>query len=165
MALWHQASSRYRWNSHETLQNEENWEPPVQSISKEKRSLTCGGGYRDIQKQKPWEENTLVLVFSSSKGLSALACAVAHSRGYFSSDAPVAQYWPEFAQNGKEHITIRQLLAHEAGLAVIEEPLTLDILAHPDELAKILARQRPLWEPGTRHGYHAFSLGWYESEL
>ncbi|HLI70135.1 MAG TPA: serine hydrolase domain-containing protein [Ktedonobacteraceae bacterium] len=123
------------------------------------------GGYRDIQKQKPWEENTLVLVFSSSKGLSALACAVAHSRGYFSYDAPVAQYWPEFAQNGKEHITIRQLLAHEAGLAVIEEPLTLDILAHPDELAKILARQRPLWEPGTRHGYHAFSLGWYESEL
>ncbi len=123
------------------------------------------GGYRDKQTHEPWEEDTLVLVFSSTKGLSALAIAVAHSRNYFDYEARVAQYWPEFAQNGKEHITIRQLLAHEAGLAVIEEPLTLEILANPDELARILARQRPLWEPGARHGYHAFSLGWYESEL
>jgi len=72
------------------------------------------GGYRDGRSRAPWEEDTLVLVFSSTKGLSALA--LAHSCGYFDYDAPVAHYWPEFAQNGKEHISIRQLLAHEAGL-------------------------------------------------
>src|SRR5258707_295686 len=123
------------------------------------------GGYRDKRLQAPWEEDTLVIVFSSTKGLSALALALANSRGYFDYEAPVAHYWPEFAQNGKERITIRQLLAHEAGLAVIEEPLNLRILADKDALAAILARQRPLWEPGTHHGYHAFSLGWYQSEL
>ncbi len=106
-----------------------------------------------------------MLVFSSTKGFSGLALALANSRGYFDYDAPVADYWPEFAQHGKERITIRQLCAHEAGLAVIEEPLTLEILADKDALASILARQRPRWEPGTRHGYHAFSLGWYQSEL
>ncbi len=123
------------------------------------------GGYRDGRSRAPWEEDTLVIVFSSTKGLSALAMALANSRGYFDYEAPVTHYWPEFAQNGKEHITIRQLLAHEAGLAVIEEPLTRQILADKDALAAILARQRPLWEPGTHHGYHSFSLGWYESEL
>jgi CubicO group peptidase (beta-lactamase class C family) len=133
--------------------------------SKGEKVVDLWGGYRDKRTQAPWEEDTLVIVFSSTKGLSALALALANSRGYFDYEAPVAHYWPEFAQNGKERITIRQLLAHEAGLAVIEEPLTLQILADKDALAAILARQRPLWEPGTRHGYHAFSLGWYESEL
>ena len=123
------------------------------------------GGYRNKQTQEPWEEDTLVLVFSATKGLSALAVALAHSRGYFAYDAAVADYWPEFARHGKAHITVRQLLAHEAGLAVIEEPLTIQTLADKDALATILARQRPLWEPGKYHGYHAFSLGWYQSAL
>lgn len=123
------------------------------------------GGYRDEQTRELWEEDTLVLIFSSTKGLAGLALALAHSRGYFDYDAPIADYWPEFAQHGKERITIRQLCAHEAGLAVIDEPLNVEILANKDALAAILARQRPLWEPGTRHGYHAFSLGWYQSEL
>lgn len=130
-----------------------------------KKVVDLWGGYRDKRTRALWEEETLVLVFSATKGLSGLALALANSRGYFDYDAPVADYWPEFAQNGKEHITIRQLCAHEAGLAVIEEPLTLQILADKDALAAILARQRPLWEPGTRHGYHAFSLGYYQSEL
>ncbi len=130
-----------------------------------KKVVDLWGGYRDKHTRAPWEEDTMVLVFSSTKGFSGLALALANSRGYFDYDAPVADYWPEFTQNGKERITIRQLCAHEAGLAVIEEPLTLDILAHKDALARILARQRSLWEPGTRHGYHAFSLGWYQSEL
>jgi CubicO group peptidase (beta-lactamase class C family) len=123
------------------------------------------GGYRNQQTQEPWEENTLVLVFSSTKGIAALTMAVAHSQGLFDYDAAVVTYWPEFAQAGKQHITIRQLLAHEAGLCVIDEPLNSTILADPDALAVILARQKPVWEPGTRHGYHAFSLGWYESEI
>jgi len=123
------------------------------------------GGYRDEQTQAPWEEDTLVIVFSSTKGVAGLTMAVAHAQGLFDYDAPVARYWPEFAQAGKERITIRQLLAHQAGLCVIDEPLNSDILADPDALAAILARQKPAWQPGTRHGYHAFSLGWYESEI
>jgi len=123
------------------------------------------GGYRDKHAQVPWEEDTLVIVFSSTKGIAALVMAVAHSQGLFDYDAPVATYWPEFAQNGKQHVTIRQLLAHEAGLCAIDEPLNSTILADPNTLSAILARQKPAWVPGTCHGYHAFSLGWYESEL
>ncbi len=123
------------------------------------------GGYRDERTRAPWAEDTLVIVFSSTKGIAGLTMATAQARGLFDYDAPVAQYWPEFAQAGKERITIRQLLAHEAALCVIDEPLNSAILADPDTLAAILARQRPVWETGTRHGYHAFTLGWYESEL
>ena len=123
------------------------------------------GGYRDASRRAPWEKDTLVLVYSTSKGLAAITVAMAHSRGWLDFDAPVASYWPEFAQNGKERVTIRQLLAHQAGLCAIDEPLTAAMLGDLDGLAEVLARQRPAWEPGTRQGYHALSLGWYESEL
>src|SRR5258708_18684813 len=123
------------------------------------------GGYRDPQKKLPWQEDTMVLVFSSTKGLAGLTMALAHSRGLFEYDAPIASYWPEFAQNSKRHITVRQLLAHEAGISSIGEPLPPAVLANPDVLSTILARAKPAWEPGTRHGYHAFTLGWYESGI
>jgi CubicO group peptidase (beta-lactamase class C family) len=130
-----------------------------------KKVVDLWGGYRDKKSRAPWEEDTLVLVFSTTKGLSSLALAVAHSRGLFDYDKTVATYWPEFAQNGKENITIRQLLSHQAGLCAIDEPLTLSILADLDKLASVLAKQKPAWEPGTKHAYHALSLGYYESEL
>jgi CubicO group peptidase (beta-lactamase class C family) len=123
------------------------------------------GGYRDVARSAPWERDTLVLVYSTSKGLAAMTVALAHSRGWLDFDAPVASYWPEFAQNGKERVTVRQLLAHQAGLCAIDEPLTAAKLGDLDGLAGVLARQRPAWEPGTRQGYHALSLGWYEGEL
>jgi CubicO group peptidase (beta-lactamase class C family) len=77
----------------------------------------------------------------------------------------VADYWPEFAQAGKGAVTVRQLLGHQAGLPVIKPPLTLADIADPEKLSKRIAAQAPLWPPGTRHGYHAVTLGWYESEL
>jgi len=123
------------------------------------------GGLRDRASGAPWEEETVVLVFSTTKGLSALAMAVAHSRGLFDLDERVAAYWPEFAQAAKERVTVRQLLAHQAGLCAIDEPLTPATLGDLDALAAILARQRPAWEPGTRHGYHALTLGFFEGEL
>jgi CubicO group peptidase (beta-lactamase class C family) len=123
------------------------------------------GGYRDAARQAPWEENTLVLVFSVTKGMAAMTMALAHSQGLFDYDEPVAAYWPEFAQRGKEHITIRQLLSHQAGLCIIDEPLNASILADLDAVAAILARQKPVWEPGTKQGYHYLSLGLYEGEL
>lgn len=123
------------------------------------------GGYRDVAGSAPWERDTLVLVYSTSKGLAAITVALAHSRGWLDFDAPVALYWPEFAQSGKERVTVRQLLAHQAGLCAIDESLTAAKLGDLESLAEVLARQRPAWEPGTRQGYHALSLGWYEGEL
>jgi CubicO group peptidase (beta-lactamase class C family) len=123
------------------------------------------GGYRDGLERSPWERDTLVNVFSTTKGIASMAIAVAHSRALLDYDAPVATYWPEFATNGKQHVTVRQLLSHQAGLAAIDRPLDLDTLANLDLLADALAEQAPAWDPGTRHGYHAFTLGWYEGEL
>ncbi|HEX4905986.1 MAG TPA: serine hydrolase domain-containing protein [Acidimicrobiales bacterium] len=124
------------------------------------------GGHRDKARTKRWRRDTMVTVFSTTKGMAAAAMAVAHSRGLFGLDEAVATYWPEFAQAGKAAITVRQLLSHRAGLAVIDEPLDLDVLADRDDrLASILAAQRPNWEPGTMSGYHAHSLGWYQSQL
>ncbi len=123
------------------------------------------GGVRDHESGAPFERDTLLAVFSTTKGLAAMPLAMLHSRGLLEYDAPVAAYWPEFAANGKERITVRQLLAHQAGLSAVDVSLGLDDLRDPDRLASILARQRPAWEPGTRQGYHPFTLGWYESEL
>jgi len=123
------------------------------------------GGWRDSQHRRRWESDTLVPVFSTTKGMCAAAMAVAHSRGLFQLDETVASYWPEFAQRGKERVTVRQLLAHEAGLAVIDKRLDLATIADPESLGGVLAAQAPKWPPGTGHGYHAQTLGWYESQL
>jgi CubicO group peptidase (beta-lactamase class C family) len=123
------------------------------------------GGIRNKDTGELWEEDTMVLVFSSTKGMASMAVAVAHSRGLFDYDERVATYWSEFAQNGKENVTVRQLFSHQAGVCAIDEPLDLDKLADPDKVAAAIAKQKPAWEPGTRHGYHGISLGWYESEL
>lgn len=123
------------------------------------------GGYRDAKTDDPWNEDTMVLVFSASKGVSALVLAQANSRGYFDLDTPVAHYWPEFAQEDKQDITVRQLLAHQAGLSALDVRMSPERMADLDELAVTLARQKPAWEPGVHHGYHAITLGWYENEL
>jgi CubicO group peptidase (beta-lactamase class C family) len=123
------------------------------------------GGFREASTDAPWEQDTLITVFSATKGVAALAIAVAASRGLISYSAKVADYWPEFAQAGKGDVTVRQLLGHQAGLAVINPPLTFSDLTDPEKMSAKLAAQAPLWQPGTRHGYHALTLGWYESEL
>lgn len=105
------------------------------------------------------------MVYSTSKGMAAIAVAVAHSRGLLDFDATVASYWPEFGANGKDGVTVRQLLAHQAGLCAVDQRIDARTLADPDAVAEAVAGQRPAWEPGARHGYHPFSIGWYESEL
>jgi len=123
------------------------------------------GGYRDAKTGEPWERDTMAVMFSASKGVSAMVMAQAHSRGHFDLDEPVAVYWPEFAQAGKERITVRQLFAHQAGLSALDERMSAEKMADLDALAVILARQAPRWEPGVHHGYHAITLGWYQNEL
>ena len=123
------------------------------------------GGVRDASSGEAWREDTMVVVHSASKGLAAMTLALAHSRGWLDYDERVCTYWPEFAQAGKEHITVRQLLAHQAGLFAFDEHVDREVIADPDRLAAIMARQRPAWPPGDRHAYHAISLGFYQSEL
>jgi len=123
------------------------------------------GGIRDKATGDPWEENTMVLVSSATKGLAAMAMALGESRGLFDYDERISKYWPEFTQQGKDKITIRQLLAHQGGLYALDERVDTKIEADLDKLAVILARQKPAWEPGTRQAYHAITLGFYESEL
>jgi CubicO group peptidase (beta-lactamase class C family) len=123
------------------------------------------GGRRTPTGNEPWNEDTMVTVASTTKGLSALTLALANARGWLDYDAPVASFWPEFAQQGKAAITVAQLLSHEAGLVLLDERLTLEKLRDLDYVARVLARQKPAWTPGTRHGYHTVTLGLYMQEV
>ncbi len=123
------------------------------------------GGMANPKEDRPWREDTLVNMFSTTKGMSALAVAHAHSRGLFDYDEKVATYWPEFAVNGKEDITVRTLLSHQAGLCAIDRAMDMETLSSPDAVASAIAVQRPAWTPKEKHGYHGITLGWYESEL
>jgi CubicO group peptidase (beta-lactamase class C family) len=94
-----------------------------------------------------------------------MTLAIAHSRGWLDYEERVATYWPEFAQNGKESTTVRQLLAHQAGLFAFDEPVDRTTVANLDALARVMARARPRWPPGERQAYHGLTLGFYEGEL
>ena len=123
------------------------------------------GGVRNKRTGESWERDTMVVVHSATKGLAAMTLAIAHSRGWLDYEERVCAYWPEFAQQGKDRVTVRQLLAHQAGLFAIEEPVDRAVVADLDRLAIVLARQKPAWAPGERQAYHGLSLGFYEGEL
>jgi len=123
------------------------------------------GGVRDKRTGDAWEKDTMVVMYSATKGLSAMTLALAHSRGWLDYEERVCRYWPEFAQHGKDKVTVRQLLAHQAGLFAFNEPVDRTLVADLDRLAVVMARQKPEWEPGTRQAYHAITLGFYEGEL
>jgi CubicO group peptidase (beta-lactamase class C family) len=129
------------------------------------RVVDLWGGIRNKQTGEPWQRNTMVIVYSATKGLAAMTLAIAHSRSWLDYEQRVCAYWPEFAEQGKEQITVRQLLAHQAALYALDEPLDRSLVADLDRLAVVLARQKPAWEPGTRQAYHGITLGFYENEL
>lgn len=132
---------------------------------KGEKMIDLWGGVRNKATGEPWEEDTMVIVHSTTKGMAGLAMALAHSRGWLDYEERVSTYWPEFAQQGKEKITVRQLLSHQAGLFALEGTVDKSLVADLDRLAVVLAQQKPAWEPGTRQAYHAQSLGFYEGEL
>jgi len=122
------------------------------------------GGYKDREKTQKWDEDTIVCCMSSSKGISAISIAMAIDRGLLDLDEPVATYWPEFAQNGKEELPLRYILDHRAGLPYVEE-LPQGTMDDFDANAAQLARQKPLWEPGTVACYHVQSQGYLLGEI
>jgi CubicO group peptidase (beta-lactamase class C family) len=123
------------------------------------------GGLADGSAGKPWQDDTIVCVFSSTKGVTAIGANLAIERGLLDPDAPVSKYWPEFAANGKDAITVRQVLSHRAGLPLVEEELTLDEALRWDPVVEALAAQAPIWAAGSQHGYHMRTYGWLVGEI
>jgi CubicO group peptidase (beta-lactamase class C family) len=123
------------------------------------------GGVADPATGRAWERDTIGIVWSCTKGATALCAHLLVDRGEIDLDTPVARYWPEFAKNGKAAITVRMLLAHQAGLAAFREPVPDDGYRDWDFAVGRLAAQEPLWEPGTRHGYHALTFGHLVGEV
>lgn len=123
------------------------------------------GGVADPTTGRPWDRRTLQVVMSTTKGVVAGCAHLLAQRGELDLDAPVAQYWPEFAAAGKDGIPVRWLLTHQAGLPVLDTPLTPDQAIAWEPAVAALARQRPAWEPGTRAGYHAMTYGWLVGEV
>ncbi len=123
------------------------------------------GGQANAGSNTPWKEDTVSVVFSSTKGATALCAHMLASRGQLDLDAPVATYWPEFAQSGKENIPVKMLLSHQAGLPAVRETLPDGAYADWDLIVNALAKEEPFWEPGTRNGYHALTFGWLVGEV
>ena len=122
-------------------------------------------GYADAARTRPWDRDTIVNVYSTTKPMTALCALMLVDRGLLDLDAPVARYWPEFGQAGKENIPVRYLLSHQAGLVAIDEPLPKEAFFDWDRMTAALAAQKPLWEPGTQSGYHARTFGWLVGEV
>jgi len=126
------------------------------------------GGHADVERGVPWERDTRIVLFSVTKGLTAMAMHLLADRGKLDWDAPVAAYWPRFGRRGKSDITVRMLLNHRAGLPYVSTGLSIQDCVNPRERAKVtraLERQRPAWTPGTSQGYHAVTYGLYVGEL
>lgn len=124
------------------------------------------GGLADRATSRPWAEDTLQLVFSTTKGVTAIVMSLLAERGVLDLDAPIASYWPEFAANGKGQITVRTLMSHRAGVAAVDgDHLTLDQILAWTPVVDAIAAQVPNWEPGTQQGYHARSYGWVTGEV
>jgi CubicO group peptidase (beta-lactamase class C family) len=123
------------------------------------------GGHVDKQKTRPWQRDTLVNVYSTTKGLTATCAHRLIDQGKLDPDEPVSKYWPEFAQAGKKDLPVRYILSHRAGLPAIKKPLAEDAIYNWDRMVEALAEQEPWWQPGTKHGYHALTIGWLAGEV
>ncbi|MEU5738557.1 serine hydrolase domain-containing protein [Streptomyces tendae] len=123
------------------------------------------GGIADRDTGRPWERDTLQLVYSATKGATATVAHMLAQRGLLDLDAPVAEYWPEFAANGKADIPVRWLLSHQAGLVTLDRPVPLAEALSWHPMTAALAAQRPVWTPGTAHGYHGRTWGWLVGEV
>lgn len=123
------------------------------------------GGWIDKDRTRPWQADTLVNVYSTTKGMTAICAHMLVDRGQLDVDAPVAEYWPEFAAAGKQDIPVRWLLSHRAGLPAVRRKLSLQDMYDWKPMVDALAAETPWWEPGTKHGYHAVTFGQLVGEV
>ena len=130
-----------------------------------RRVVDIWGGTADKASGRPWDNDTLQLVFSATKGAAAICIAKLVSDGRLGYDDRVAMHWPEFAAEGKQGVTVGELLSHQAGLLAVDRKLTFNEVMAVTPLVEALGAQRPFWEPGTAHGYHALTFGWLTGEV
>ena len=123
------------------------------------------GGWADAGKTRPWETDTLVNVYSTTKTMTALTALLLADRGQLDFHAPVARYWPEFAANGKSAVTVAHLMSHSSGLSGWKEPITVEDLYDWEKATSLLAAPAPFWEPGTAPGYHGMTQGFLVGEV
>jgi CubicO group peptidase (beta-lactamase class C family) len=123
------------------------------------------GGYRDGARRQPWTPDTLVNVYSTTKGWLAAAMNMLVDAGELDLDAPVVRYWPGFGTNGKDRVLLRHLLTHEAGLPTTSVDVPNEAVYDPAAMARALEQSTLFWEPGTRQGYHAATFGWLNAEV
>jgi CubicO group peptidase (beta-lactamase class C family) len=122
-------------------------------------------GWMDAAKTKPWQEDSIVNVFSSTKTMTALCALLLADRGELSFDDPVSKFWPEFAANGKADVKVAHLLSHTAGLPTWDDQIDVEVLYDWEQATSLLANQTPMWEPGTASGYHAITQGFLVGEV
>lgn len=134
--------------------------------------ITLGGetvvdlwGGRVAREGAPWEEDTVCVVFSCTKGATAICAHILASRGKLDLDAPVAEYWPEFARKGKEAATVRMMLDHSVAVPAMREPLKQGAFADWEYMVERLEAEEPFWKPGVRNGYHMINFGWTVGEI
>jgi CubicO group peptidase (beta-lactamase class C family) len=123
------------------------------------------GGYADVARTRPWEKDTIVNVYSTTKTVTALTALLLADRGELDFDAPVARYWPEFAANGKAEVRVSHLMSHSSGLSGWKEQITLEDTYDWEKVTSLLAAQEPFWTPGTASGYHALTQGFLVGEV
>jgi CubicO group peptidase (beta-lactamase class C family) len=124
------------------------------------------GGHADQAQTRPWQRNTIVCVWSTTKVMTSICALMLIDRGLLDPDAPVAKYWPEFAQAGKEAVLVRHILSHTAGLPAVDAmPLPMETMLKWDRVVELLAAQKPWWEPGKEWGYHAITFGHLVGEV
>lgn len=123
------------------------------------------GGFADEERTTPWGRDTITNVWSSTKTMMALSALMLHSRGQLDFDAPVAQYWPEFAANGKADVRVRHLMSHTSGVSAWAQPVQVSDIYDWEKSTSMLAAQAPWWEPGTASGYHALNQGHLVGEV
>jgi CubicO group peptidase (beta-lactamase class C family) len=123
------------------------------------------GGLADREANRPWDEDTIALVASTTKGATAICAHLLAQRGELDLDAPVVKYWPEFGAAGKEHILVRWLLSHQAGLPAVDGPLTFEDACAWHPVIRALEAQKPEWQPGTEHVYHSMTFGFLVGEV
>ena len=124
--------------------------------------LDLHGGFRDRKREQPWNDDTIALVWSATKGIGSACLLHALQESKIKIEHRVSEFWPEFGQNGKENITVAQLLSHSGGLCALDEKVEV---TQNDAVIHALEKQTPLWSPGSAHGYHARTFGFLIEEL
>ena len=162
---WRPVSSASRTPLRPISSTTERSAPPAVRITAARKVVDLWGGVADPESGRPWAEDSIIVVASSTKGATAICANLLVQRGELDLDAPVARYWPEFAAAGKQDIPVRHLLCHQVGLPVLDQPLAIEDFLAWEPPVQALAGQRPVWEPGTTHGYHAMTYGWLVGEV